>query len=247
MNPALRRRDLAKLHLLARDAGLIKGQGKAADKSAYVRLLLDRTGYCSAADLDDATLRSVIQHVQGLAPAARPAAGRGAARGAGATDGRTAAAAQRPAPFQALSNGVPGYPGRPHNADVESRKEIRKIEALLTTLGKPWSYAEAICERVTHGAKRHIEFCDAAELAALVGALSRTAGAQLTRALDAELQRQGLAWADAQTLAVVLFGMEPERNVSRYVKQMSWVLDWLQGRMSVWCVLADGRREHARQ
>lgn len=41
------------------------------------------------------------------------------------------------------------YPGRPHNIDSgEAPAELKKIEALLTEAGRPWSYADAMAKRI---------------------------------------------------------------------------------------------------
>lgn len=40
----------------------------------------------------------------------------------------------------------PYYPGVPHN--IESDAQLQKIEALLTEMGLPWSYADSIARRM---------------------------------------------------------------------------------------------------
>ena len=127
----------------------------------------------------------------------------------------------------------PLAPGRPKNTDADRRRELKKIEALLTDAGKPWSYAEAVMKRVTNGRKQKLEFCAVAELADLVGALERTALNRLHRELGDQLQREGWSWADAGTAALLLFGFSPRRNLERYTETMSQLLRWLRGDLSV--------------
>lgn len=58
--------------------------------------------------------------------------------------------------------------GRPHNADRSPY--LRKIEALLTEAGRPWSYAEAMATRMFHVDR--LAFASADQLRKLVAALS---------------------------------------------------------------------------
>lgn len=46
---------------------------------------------------------------------------------------------------------VNSYPGRPHN--INTNDQLKKIEALLTDLKLPWSYADSIAKRVSGVAK----------------------------------------------------------------------------------------------
>lgn len=54
-----------------------------------------------------------------------------------------------------------GYPGRPHNADRGDGRaaQLRKIEALLTSGGKPWAYADALCQRLSRDQLIPFERC----------------------------------------------------------------------------------------
>lgn len=63
------RRDLARIHILAKQAGLIKGK----DKSAYQRMLGEVSGVSSSTALDAAGRGAVIRHlIQASQDAGRP-------------------------------------------------------------------------------------------------------------------------------------------------------------------------------
>lgn len=60
-----------------------------------------------------------------------------------------------------------GYPGRPHNCD--EHPQLRKIEALLTQAGRPWSYVDKMAQRMA--GKDRIAFCNPAEWQKIIAAL----------------------------------------------------------------------------
>lgn len=64
------------------------------------------------------------------------------------------------------------YPGRPHNTDSQSASnaaQLKKIEALLTDAGRPWTYATGMA---WHMYKKHkLEFCSGRELSGIITAL----------------------------------------------------------------------------
>lgn len=59
------------------------------------------------------------------------------------------------------------HDGKPHNLD--SNKQLQKIEALLTVQKKPWSYAHAIAKRMYR--KDNLVFCTPFELRGVIAAL----------------------------------------------------------------------------
>lgn len=58
--------------------------------------------------------------------------------------------------------------GRPHNAD--HTPAMRKIGALLRAAGRPWSYADAVAQRMFHVDR--VAFCNRDQQLRLVAALS---------------------------------------------------------------------------
>lgn len=64
---------------------------------------------------------------------------------------------------------------RPHNLEADSRRELKKIEALLADAGRPWAYAESILRHMTSGRVERIEFADAQQRRALIAALWKDA------------------------------------------------------------------------
>jgi phage gp16-like protein len=132
------------------------------------------------------------------------------------------------------------YQKRPHNTDVAKRKEMAKIEALLTDAGLPWSYAQAMAQRM-YGRSR-IEFCHSGQLAGIVAALHNAA----LKRLHGEFEKLwGEGWQDTaklETHAALLFGFDVQhQNASRYPEIMSRVLRWLRGELaSSVCVMHSG-------
>jgi len=59
---------------------------------------------------------------------------------------------------------------RPHNIDSEGRGPLlRRIEALLSEAGRPWSYADGIARRMF--GRERVELCGDDELHRIVGAM----------------------------------------------------------------------------
>ena len=123
----------------------------------------------------------------------------------------------------------PAYPGKPHNTEAKARKEITKIQALLTDAGRPWTYAQSILVRMTKGKKTRIEFASFGELNALISALEVEARKRLVAALHAELQRQSLDWPYAVAASVLMFGLGVKADLTKYSEPMSKTLRWLRG------------------
>jgi len=65
--------------------------------------------------------------------------------------------------------GKTGYPGRPNLDDPDRGRLFRKIEALLTEAGRPWSYADAIAQRMCK--VQRVKWCRPPELGKIVSAL----------------------------------------------------------------------------
>lgn len=85
---------------------------------------------------------------------------------------------------------VAQYPGTPHNIDREQM--LQKIEAQLTDMGLPWSYADAIARRQT-GIERVAWLRKAADLTGVIGALHVEQEKRgLLATLDGILERAGM-------------------------------------------------------
>lgn len=126
------------------------------------------------------------------------------------------------------------YPKRPHNVDARQRRELKKIEALLTDSGKPWAYAEGIARHMYR--KQRLAFCAPHELTGIVAALERAALKRLKAELGTELERLGLDWHYAATAAALLFGFDTSRrDLERYSQALSEVLRWLRGQLAPVC------------
>lgn len=52
--------------------------------------------------------------------------------------------------FMKRQLGARRYPGRPHSMDADTAQApgLRKIEAFLAEAGRPWSYADAMAQRI---------------------------------------------------------------------------------------------------
>jgi phage gp16-like protein len=124
---------------------------------------------------------------------------------------------------------------RPANVNVPARAELTKVEALLTDMGKPWAYAEAILRGQTKGAKTKLTFASRDELADVIAALDRTNVHRLHQDLGTELQRHGMTWSDAGIAAALLFDFNARRDIKRYSQAMSQVLRWLRGELAPVC------------
>jgi len=69
------------------------------------------------------------------------------------------------------------YPGRPHNINSADRGPLlKKIEAQLADAGLPWTYAEAMAQRICKVEK--ITFCDVKQLQKIIAALTYNAKRQ---------------------------------------------------------------------
>ena len=134
----------------------------------------------------------------------------------------------------AARNKAKPYPARPNNVDAKKRKELTKIEALLTDAGKPWSYAEGIMRRITYGRKQRLEFCSEGELAAIIGALERNAIKRLHGELEALFGEQ---WdMHAAHYAALLFDFDSQhQDITRYSQPMSAVARWWRGELQAVC------------
>lgn len=128
-----------------------------------------------------------------------------------------------------------GFKRRPHNLDAGGRRELKKIEALLTDAGKPWAYAEAILKQQTRGRKETLAFASPSELSDVIAALDRMNVKRLHAALGDALASCGWTWADAGVAAELLFGFDRHHDVSRYSQTMSQVLRWLRGELAPSC------------
>lgn len=131
------------------------------------------------------------------------------------------------------SAGFAASQGRPHNAEVRTRAEISKIEALLADTGKPWAYAEAILKTQTRGRKQRIAFANEDELKGVVAALERHNLKLLSAALSETLKREGWTWHDAGVAAELLFGFRHRRrDLTRYTEFMGNLLRWFRGEVA---------------
>jgi phage gp16-like protein len=115
---------------------------------------------------------------------------------------------------------------RPHNADTSKRKELQKIEGLLTDAGLPWAYAEAMAKRMYR--KERLAFCGGGELVGIVSALHNAALKRLHAEWHAEA---GDGWEiEAARVAAHCFGFDARnQNVERYPEPMSLALRWRRG------------------
>ena len=133
---SLRTRELGAIHIAAKSAGL--------DDDAYRAMLQAVCGVRSAADLDAAGRRQVLDHLRRQGQPSRSRARLDAA----------AHTADRPRNFGSAERGP----------------LLAKIEALLTAQRLPWAYAQGIARRVAK--KDRLEFCAPAELVKVVAALT---------------------------------------------------------------------------
>lgn len=123
---------------------------------------------------------------------------------------------------------------RPKNADTSTRRELKKIEALIADAGQGWGYARGVMKRVTKGTKERLEFCSPYELAAIIAALEHNARLRLANELQAVF---GDHWSDiAARIAATLFGFDAEhRDITRYAEPMSKALRWWRGELEAAC------------
>ncbi len=108
---SLRTRELGAIHIAAKRLGL--------DDDGYRDMLQAIAGVRSAADLDAAGRRAVLDHLRRMGGMPQP------------------------------STQASPSADRPHNyGSVERGPLLRKIEALLTEQKLPWAYAQAIARRL---------------------------------------------------------------------------------------------------
>lgn len=112
-----RQAELAKIHIARRDLGM--------DEETYRMMLENVAGVRSAADLDAAGRRAVLDHLQsiGFVPAWPGSAGRNS----------------RPEKDKAPAN---------MSGKTSRARQLRKIGALLAAGKRPWSYADALAKRI---------------------------------------------------------------------------------------------------
>lgn len=123
------------------------------------------------------------------------------------------------------------YPQRPHNADVNSREELKKIEALLTDAGRSWAYAESILRHMTRGRKERLTFADPRERAAVIAALQKDALKRLRSALSGKLLERGCSWGWAEMIAKRDYGLGFKATLECDAECMSLVLRQLQAEL----------------
>lgn len=123
------------------------------------------------------------------------------------------------------------YPGRPHNVQAKDRRELRKIEALLTDAGRGWDYAETTLEQMTRGRKRKLAFASPGELAGIITALELEARKRLQPELAQQCAAEGLPLGYAVVAARLMFGLGPRSDISKSAQCMSLVLRWMRGQL----------------
>lgn len=142
-----RRRELARIHILAGEVGL--------DEGAYRDMLWTVARVRSAAELDEYGRRRVIEHLQSRLPwpdnGPRP-------RSIGEIAGLRLA-------LRAAERRAKGIP-----ATLEQRPMLKKIGAQLADARRPWKYRQALAQRIAH--KDRLELCSDAELRKIVAALA---------------------------------------------------------------------------
>lgn len=181
----------------SRELGRIHILAKALDldRATYEDVLWVQGRVDSAAKLDDHGRRTVITHMEATLKRQDP---------------------RHPALARARA-------GRPHNADTDKRRELKKIEGLLTDASLPWAYAEAMAARMYK--RDRLAFCEARELVGIVSALHNAA----LKRLHAEWQAEaGERWAeDAALIAAFGFGFDARsQNIQRYPEPLSLALRW---------------------
>lgn len=171
------------------------------DEDTYRAMLVTHGGADSTTGMTVAQLERVLAHLRtcGFIPA---------------RTGQTRAGKHR----------TPHNLGAGHNGDL-----VKKVEALLTDAGLPWTYAVSMAQRMYR--KDRIEFCDSVELAGIITALERSATKRLQQQLQAALAAAGLQWGHVKYIAVMEFGFSPKWGVEAYPQAMSQVLRFLKGEL----------------
>lgn len=126
-----RRAALAKIHIAKAQLGM--------DDATYRDMLSNVAGVASAADLDAAGRRAVLEHLSAVG-------------------------------FVQKRKGRPKNMDNPENSKAA---QLKKIEALLATGKKPWSYADGIAKRVCKVEK--VAWVPAGSLYKVIAALTRQA------------------------------------------------------------------------
>ena len=122
------------------------------------------------------------------------------------------------------------YPGRPNNTDVRRRREMTKIEALLTDAGRGWEYAEALAKRICK--RDRLEFCGPAELYKIVAALELEARRRLRSEIEAECAARGIPVGWAWHTAQCYFGLGSRADLYKHTQTMSLVLRYYRGEVT---------------
>lgn len=124
-----RRRELAKIHLAAKQLGM--------DDDTYRDMLWAIARVRSAKDLDEAGRRRVLDHLKAVGFKPKPGSPRA---------------------------------GHPHNLGSEERgPQLAKIEAMLTSAGRAWAYADGIAKKMFHVDR--VTFCNPEQLRKIIAAL----------------------------------------------------------------------------
>ena len=126
------------------------------------------------------------------------------------------------------------YRRRPHNADSPDRKQLKKIEALLTDASLPWEYAMGMARHMY--SKDRLEFCSSNELTGIIAALQKQAVKRLSKALEEKAQELLLPLIHLPYMARVLVDFDcSTRNLWTDPQAMSLLLRWLNGKLSPSC------------
>ncbi len=118
--------------------------------------------------LDDATYRAILMNIAGVESSAD----------LDAKSRKRVIAHFVSSGFQPTRGKTP-HPGTPHNFQSGNSRQLRLIEALLSELQKPWSYADAIAKRM-YGVER-IAWCKPKHLNAVISALKKNKSRQQKR------------------------------------------------------------------
>ncbi|MDI3260052.1 MAG: DUF1018 domain-containing protein [Sinobacteraceae bacterium] len=142
-----RRRDLARIHILADELGMTREQ--------YEAVLWAVARVTSAAQLDEYGRRRVIGHLKARLPWAP-------GRPRPMSIGEIASARMLLREAERRARGIP--------LTLEQRPLLQKIGALLADARRPWKYAQALAKRIA--GKDRLELCSDAELRKIVAALA---------------------------------------------------------------------------
>lgn len=136
---------------------------------------------------------------------------------------------QRRKVIQALTgHGGKPYRGRPHNADTNRRKELRKIEALLADAGRDWEYAESLARRI--GKRDRLALCGPQQLYKIIAALEVDARRRLHAELTQECEARGAGFDSlAVWFARSYLGLGRAALLEKDSWCMSITLHWLRG------------------